>query len=111
MEQLPVSLLIPALTITISFLSAAVGIIGYFLKDIKSSQKEKDASQDKAIEAVKDDLSDFKALIPRQYVHRDDFIRVVTGLDAKIDKIFSEVGDINKNLNKLLGGKQSNGSD
>lgn len=106
MEQLPASVIAAGVTITISLLSAAVGIIGYFLKDIKSSQKEKDSSQDKAIEAVKDDLADFKAQIPRQYVHRDDFIRVVTGLDSKIDKIFSEVGDINKNLNKLLGGKQ-----
>ncbi|MCL6612615.1 MAG: hypothetical protein K6T66_13860 [Peptococcaceae bacterium] len=106
MEQLPPSLLVAALTITISFLSAAVGIIGYFLRDIKSSQKEKDSTQDKAIQDVKDDLADFKAMIPVKYVQRDDFIRVVAGLDAKIDKMYSEVGEINKNLNKLIGGKQ-----
>lgn len=105
MENLSPGLYIPAIVILLSLLSAAVGIIGYFLKDIKASQKEKDQQQDRLLDDIKDDLNDFKSSLPRQYVLRDDFIRAVAGLDAKMDNVTREIGEINKNLSKLIGGK------
>lgn len=105
MEQLPPSLLLPALIITISLLSAAVGIIGYFLKDIKSSQKEKDTAQDKEIAAVKKDLSDFKAQLPLDYVLRDDFVREISTLNRKMDRVIREVSG----LVRAVGGKSCGG--
>jgi len=105
MENLSPGLYIPAIIVLISLLSTAVGIVGYFLKDIKASQKEKDQLQDAAIEGVKDNFNDLKSTLPRQYVLREDFIRVVAGLDAKMDSAIREIGEINKNLNKFIGGK------
>lgn len=105
MEQLPPSLLLPALVITISFLSAAVGIIGYFLKDIKTSQKEKDEKQDEEIKSVKKDLADFKAQLPLDYVLRDDFVREISTFNRKMDRVIREVSG----LVRAVGGKNCGG--
>ncbi len=104
MENLSPELYVPAIIILVSLLSAAIGIIGYFLKDLKSNQKEKDMAQDQMIKETRDNLADFKAAIPRQYVLRDDFIRAIAGLDSKIEIVFQEVCEINKNISKIAGG-------
>ena len=104
MENLSPQLYVPAVIILVSLLSAATGIIGYFLKDLKSSQKEKDMTQDQTIKEVSDKLAELKTVLPRQYVLRDDFIRAIAGLDSKIEVVFQEVCEINKNLNRIAGG-------
>lgn len=105
-QALPPSLYLPALLIAVCLLGSCVLIIGFFVRYWMAAQEKKDAAQDQAIEHVRQNIADFKAIIPRQYVHKDDFIRVSTGLDAKIDKVYSEVSEIGKNLNKLIGGSQ-----
>lgn len=94
-------------TVLASILSAALGIIGYFLKDIRSTIKEKNKEQDLRIDKVEKEISDFKAALPRHYVLRDDFLRSVSNLDNKVDNISKEIGEINKNLNKLIGGDKN----
>ncbi|MEW6423162.1 MAG: hypothetical protein AB1523_00200 [Bacillota bacterium] len=103
-QALPPAMLLPALLIVTSLLGTATLIIGYFLKDWKAAQKEKDAAQDQAIEGVRKDIADFKAALPHHYVLRDDFIRAVAGLDLKMDRMAREVSEINKSLARLLGG-------
>ena len=103
-QAMPASLYLPALFIAVSLLGSAVLIIGFFVRYWMNSQEKKDAEQDSAIEKVRQDLSDFKAQVPRQYTQKDDFIRVSAGLDMKVDKISSEIVEINKNLSKLIGG-------
>ncbi|GBF34129.1 hypothetical protein DCCM_3241 [Desulfocucumis palustris] len=103
-QALPPSLLFPALLILISILSAAVGIIGYFLKDIKVMQKEKDDKQDKAIQDVKDELADFKAQMPHVYVMRDDYVREISSLNLKMDRVIREVSGLAKIFRKTGGG-------
>lgn len=115
MSNVPLDLAQPAIIVLVSILSCALGIIGYFLKDIRASvntqlgdtkdelQRVKNDTK-KEIQEVKDDLADFKALLPHQYVMREDFIRAVSGLDHKVDGIGKEITEINKNIGKLLGG-------
>lgn len=105
-HSLPSTLYLPALLIAVSLLGSAVLIIGFFVRYWMNSQEKKDAEQDSAIERVRQELSDFKAQVPRQYVHKNDFIRVSAGLEIKIDRIGSEIGEINKNLSKLIGGSE-----
>ena len=81
----------------------ALGIIGYFLRDIRYHGPTASAHQEQ-IKEVKDDLMEFKATIPRTFVMREDFIRAVAGLDHKVDTIGREITEINKNIGKLLGG-------
>lgn len=107
MENLPANMLLPAVLILLSLLSTAVTIVAYFLKDMRASQKEKDNKQDAAIKEVNEDLVSFKTYVLREYVDRESFIRANASLDNKIDCIFKEITEINKNLNQLLGGKQN----
>lgn len=83
--------------------SAAIGIIGYLLKDIRSTLKERLDKQEEEIKEVKKDLSDFKGKLPQRYVLRDDFLRAISNLDHKVDNIYVVISDMNKNIAKLLG--------
>jgi chromosome segregation ATPase len=87
--------------------SAAIGVIGYLLKDIRSTLKERLDDHDDDIENIKDDISKFKERLPQQYVLRDDFLRAIANLDNKVDNIFTEMSEINKSLSKLLGVNQN----
>ncbi|MDZ4042900.1 MAG: hypothetical protein U1D96_05320 [Eubacteriales bacterium] len=104
MPELPVDLYKPATVLLFGLLCAALGIIGYFLRDIRQAVKEKHAEQDKKIEAVERDVRRLSETLPQKYVLRDDFVRAIAGMDNKIDNIFKEVSEINKSLNRLIGG-------
>ncbi|GAB6170769.1 hypothetical protein JCM15765_02470 [Paradesulfitobacterium aromaticivorans] len=104
MSGVPQELYQPIALILVSILSIAFTIIGYFLKDIRSTMNTELVSNKREIQEVKDDLADFKAVLPHNYVMREDFIRAVSGLDHKVDSIGREITEINKNIGKLLGG-------
>lgn len=82
-----------------------LGVIGYFLRDIRSDIKDNLKAQDKKIEKIAVDLADFKAQLPMKYVLRDDFLRAIANQDYKLDMLGKELGKVNENLNKLIGGK------
>lgn len=96
-------------------LTAAIGIIVYFLRDLKSSNDKKQDQQDTEISKVRDDLTgevdkirdDLTKIItslPHTYVLRDDFLRAITCLEMKVDTIARDIGELNKNVSKLAGG-------
>jgi hypothetical protein len=90
-------------TVLVALLSAALGIIAYFLKDIRQNIKEKNVEQDEAIECLRDEFSNFKAMLPREYVLRDDYLRTTANLENKMDNLVKIISDLNKNINWLLG--------
>lgn len=71
------------------------GLLTWLIAIYKSGRVEaldRRKAQDEKIEAVKDDLQDFKASLPQRYVLRDDFIRTMTGFDAKLDRLAELIG-------------------
>lgn len=106
MEAMPSAMLLPALLIAVSLLGSAVLIIGFFVRYWMNAQEKKDDSQDRAIDGIRQDISSFKAMLPREYVLRDDFIREISGLHYKMDRVARDVANISKLLAKLLGGKE-----
>lgn len=67
-------------------LTVGVATIAFFLKDYRSGIKEKFGDQDKRIEKVAQDLSDFQLAMPHNYVLRDDWLRSMAGFDHKLDQ-------------------------
>lgn len=104
MASLPADLYPAATTILYGLLGAAMGIIAYFLRDIRQSVKEKQQEQEQKLESLRKDMTNLKESLPHKYVLRDDFVRAIAGLDHKIDTICKEIGDISKGLNRLIGG-------
>lgn len=104
-QTLPTSLYFPALIIAVSLLGSAVLIIGFFVRYWMVTQEKKDQAQDDAIKSIQTDFSDFKAVLPRTYVLREDFLRAVASLDNKVDVMMKEIGEMSKLLNQLIGGK------
>lgn len=102
--SLPVELYEPAVAVLFGLLCSAAGVIAYFLRDIRQAVREKHKEQDDKIDKLWADFADMKSSLPRQYVLRDDFIRAVAGLDSKVDTACKEISEINKLLNRLIGG-------
>lgn len=93
-----------AFTLLLSFLSAAIGIIAFFIKDIRATLKEDQKRQDEEIGEVREEMSRLKASLPMHYVLRDDFLRAVAALDGKIDAISQDIREIARAVNQLIGG-------
>jgi len=86
-----------------------LGIIGYFLKDLKKSFEQKisnielkiDASEkrmsqendkmEKRLEELQKNFNDYKDYVSEKYTLKDDFIRAVSTIDKKLDKIYDVV--------------------
>lgn len=90
--------------VLLMILSMVIGAIGYLIKDIRQQLKERQDRQDRDIEKIRDDLSHFKLSLPHTYVMRDDFLRAIASLDMKVDTMARDLGELNKNVTKLLGG-------
>lgn len=84
--------------------SALLAALVYLVQDTRKSMQEKQKHQESETEAVKKDLADFKAVMPRQYVLREDFIRSTATLEAKIDGVSRDIGEIKESIAKLVGG-------
>ncbi|WP_427340620.1 hypothetical protein [Caloranaerobacter sp. DY30410] len=75
-----------------------IGTIAYFVKDLKKSIESKiednqtriKLNADK-IEELEKSFNDYKAKVPLLYVQKDDFIRAVSNLDKKLDKIYDVI--------------------
>lgn len=109
MEHLPTNMLLPTLIIVTSLLSTAVAIIAYFLKEMRAAQKERDNKQDDAIKDVNEDVKALRNYVLKECVDKDSFVRAVAGVEHKVDCIFDEIKEINKNLHKLIGVNVKNG--
>lgn len=86
-----------------------LAVCAYFLISLhsdwrrdKTDREKKTALQDAKISGIERELLTFKADLPKQYVLKDDFIRVISVFESKLD-------EANKNLIKLV--KRENGSE
>ena len=96
-------------------LTTIIAVIAFFLKDLKKRndddhiefgrkiEKVKTESDTK-IDAIRENVNNFIATLPHNYVLRDDFLRAISSMDMKMDKIAMDVGELNKNVSKLLAG-------
>lgn len=90
--------------ILLTILSLALTIIGYFIKDIRQNLKDTQSKHEQEITKVRDDLTSLITSLPHTYVLRDDFLRVISCLEMKVDTIGRDVGELNKNVSRLVGG-------
>lgn len=78
---------------------AILGLIGYFLKDIRASIREQQKTSQEEIKALRADLEELRAELPIKYVMRNDYIRTLSNLENKIERNFDAV---NKKLDKIF---------
>ncbi len=78
---------------------AILGIIGYFLKDIRASIREQQKANQDEIKVLRTDLEELRAELPEKFVLRDDYIRTLSNLENKIERNFDAV---NKKLDKIF---------
>lgn len=90
--------------IIMSILAGAIGCICYFLKELKDSIKDKIKDNYREIQKTQADLQNMKNALPHTYVFRDDFLRAISNLDTKVDRVAADVARINENVAKLVTG-------
>ncbi len=76
------------------FIGIVVSILAFFFHRYFGQQDEKLRDQDRKIEKVGDDLSDFKAAAPETFVLRDDYILKMSGVDNRISSMGEKVGEV-----------------
>jgi uncharacterized protein with von Willebrand factor type A (vWA) domain len=114
MSDLSTELYKPAATVLYTLLTGCIAIILYFLRDIRQSIKEKHQVHDQSIDELKDDLAEFKAILPQEYVQKDDFHRVIremkddqaraiTGLEHKVEILTRDVREMMQEIGKHMG--------
>ncbi len=87
-----------ALLVVNIILGSLIGLLFWQWKQFVKSIEQRFTAHDTRIERVKDDLSDFKITVAKEYVSRDDFrgefatiredvVGVMTSVDRKLDAI------------------------
>ena len=77
-----------------------IGALAYFIKDLKKSIdgkiekniKDIDSNTEK-IENLEEKFSDYKETVAMRYVQKDEFIRAISNMDRKLDKIYDRVAE------------------
>ena len=92
--------------IMLAVLTAALAVIGYFIRDLKATMTAKDEDHDKAIEALYKDFNDWRVHVAETYVGRDDFVRSLMSLEAKFDDLANVVRSGLRDLNLLRGAQE-----
>lgn len=72
-------------------ITIVIGVITYFLKETKKANDKAIEENKGEINNIRKELTDFKENMPFHYVLRDDFIRAITSIDKKLDKIYDTV--------------------
>ena len=86
--------------------STMFGIILHQSREIRAAlNKEVKENRDHLAE-VHREIEALRSGLPLQYVLRDDFLRSISALDTKIDRMSGEVSAISKNISKLTGGEK-----
>ena len=86
--------------------STMFGIILYQSRQIQSTVHLEIKENRKQIAEVHREIESLQSSLPLRYVLRDDFLRSISALDTKIDRMSTEVGSISKNIAKLTGGEK-----
>lgn len=79
-------------------LLTGLGIIGYFLKDMRSSIKERFEKSEKRIDCLEEKVHDLKEELPQRFVMREDYLRGMSMVISKLDRLFSEVSEIKERI-------------
>lgn len=68
-----------------------IALIGYFIRtSIKNIEKRIDDNE-KKIEKLEEHFNKHKEELPWRYTQKDDFIRAMSNLDSKLDKIYDTI--------------------
>ncbi len=73
----------------------ALGIIAYFLKDMKKTYEDRLEKSEQRVDEVEEKLDNLKSDLPFVYATREDFIRAMNNVDMNVK-------DINSKLDKLI---------
>jgi len=75
-----------------------IGIIGYFLRDMRTTVKEKFKEHDEKIDCIEGKYHDLREDLPQRFVMRDDYIRALSGFGNKLEKIYEAVSGLGERM-------------
>lgn len=78
----------------------AIGTVAFFLKKWSADLEEKDNALGRRIGNVEQELSDYKLEVNKEYVSKDEFLRVVSQHDLKLDKILDKISEMGERIGK-----------
>lgn len=68
-----------------------IAAIGYLLRTNQAANEKRMEKSEENLDDLEKQLNGLKAELPYKYVQKDDFIRAITNLDQKLDKLIDIV--------------------
>jgi hypothetical protein len=75
-------------------LVALLSLVGYLLKSLQAQMKEQLTSHQAEIKRIWETIARRDAQMPVQYVLRDDWVRMSTTIDRRLDQILDRMDDL-----------------
>jgi len=72
-------------------ITSIIGIATYYFKKNSDRLDREDDHLHNKIENLQKELSDHKIEVERNFVSKDEFIRSMSNIDKKLDKIYDEI--------------------
>lgn len=72
-------------------ITSIIGIATYYFKKNSDRLDREDEHLHNKIENVQKELSEHKIEVERNFVSKDEFIRSISNIDKKLDKIYDEI--------------------
>lgn len=79
------------MTLVTAGITTAVAIIGYYFKRNEIRLDKKDNQLEEKIEKTEQDLAQYKLEAEKRFVAKDEFIRSISHIDKKLDKVYDEI--------------------
>lgn len=92
-----VKIIYPLVTGTIGCVVAAGGFV---IKKWLTSHEEKEKELENQINEANRSLQDYKLEVSKNYVSKDEFLRVTSRQDQKLDKILDRITELAERMNK-----------
>lgn len=74
-----------------TIIMVGIGVIGYFIKSTNGKLDERMKDNENKLDALEEKFNNFKEEIPQKYVGKDDFIRAISSIGVKLDKIYDYI--------------------
>jgi len=71
------------------------------IKDLRKEMKEKDDDLQSSIMGI-------HRMLPRSYVLKEDYIRVMASVDSKLDNLGNQLGQLTKDVHEVIGKESGN---
>lgn len=96
-------------TIGVAIGEFVLGLIVSLCFFILREQRRQIAERREEIKELEARFDAMCTTLPRDYVLKDDYVRIMTTIDRKLDRVFEKLGEVAQDMQRHIGKEQADG--